>query len=72
VEVGAVAESFETGWLIERRNPSPEWLYVPDWFGFKWTSDSFQAIRFCRREDAEQIARMLENEDIHITEHQWG
>jgi hypothetical protein len=63
----------ETGWLIERRMQlPPEYLYVPDWSGFQWTQDSLKALRFSRREDAEQVAHIFENDDVYITEHQWG
>jgi hypothetical protein len=59
----------ETGWLIER--PGPEWATC--WSGsFEWTKDSLKAIRFCRREDANQVAELFEFEDVRITEHQWG
>jgi hypothetical protein len=61
----------ETGWLIEKIvDDRPHWLTCA--WSFGWTDDSLNAIRFCRREDAEQIASMMENDDIRITEHQWG
>lgn len=62
----------EVGWLIERRKPTPEWLFVPEWAGFDWTNDSLKALRFSRREDAEQILKMMESEDAIATEHGWG
>ena len=65
----------ETGWLIESSELSsdgPRWLFVEDWAGFAWTNDSLKAIRFARREDAEQIIPMLESVDCKATEHQWG
>jgi hypothetical protein len=66
--------SVEAGWLIEKRpalyGGAPQWL-IASWT-FEWTTDSAKAIRFCRREDAEQIASMLESEEVSITEHQWG
>jgi len=67
------ATTKEAGWLIERCLPpmrEPMWL-IAAW-QFDWTNDSTKAIRFCRREDAEQIASMFENEPISITEHQWA
>jgi hypothetical protein len=68
-----MAIASESGWLIERRMQlPPEYLYVPDWSGFKWTQDSLKALRFSRREDAEQVAHIFENGDVYITEHQWG
>jgi hypothetical protein len=55
-------------WLIER--PGPEWATC--WSGgFEWTKDSLKAIRFCRREDANQVAELFEFEDVRITEHTW-
>jgi len=63
----------EAGWLIERKGKdgSPEWAIC--WSGgFDWTKDSTKAIRFCRREDANQVAEIFEFEDVHITEHIWG
>ena len=65
--------AIEHGWLIERRpalyGGAPQWL-IANWT-FEWTDDSSKAIRFSRREDAEQIASMLESEPVSITEHQW-
>jgi len=62
----------ETGWLIERREPNAEWLYVVDWFSFGWTVDSLKAIRFARRQDAEQVLKMIETEVAFATQHQWN
>ena len=66
----------ERAWLIERQMDEGDggvaWLYVIDWFAFGWTADSLQAIRFARREDAEQLLKMLESADCKATEHQWG
>jgi hypothetical protein len=60
----------ETGWLIEKKvDGSPMWL-TSEW-QFGWTDNSNNAIRFCRRSDAEQIASMFENDDIQVTEHCW-
>jgi hypothetical protein len=64
-------EPTETGWLIEKTvDGCSQWLTCAWTFG--WTDDAANAIRFCRRDDAEQIASMMENDDIRITEHQWG
>jgi hypothetical protein len=62
----------EVAWLIERRaTDGPEYCYC--WSGgFDWTKDSLKAIRFCRREDANQVAEIFEFEDVHITEHIWS
>lgn len=62
----------ERGWLIEKDVTPPQWFTVFSWEGFDWTDNSLLAIRFARREDAERIALMMENDDIKITEHQWG
>jgi hypothetical protein len=60
----------ESAWLVERRASAIEWLCA--WSGgFEWTTDSLKAIRFCRREDANQIGEIFDDEDIHITEHTW-
>lgn len=61
----------ETGWLIEDRK-TISWLYVPEWSNFGWTHDPAEAVRFCRREDAEQVIKMIEEDDVIATEHQWG
>lgn len=68
VKVGAG----ETGWLIERRDREGiEWL-VCDSGGFEWTLDPLKPIRFCRREDADQVASVFDDIDVRITEHKWG
>ena len=60
----------EVGWLIEKSiDGAPQWLTAAWEFG--WTPDADKAIRFSRRQDAEQIASMMENEPISITEHTW-
>jgi hypothetical protein len=62
----------ESGWLIENRDESsPRWLAV-DCGVFDWTNDSLKAIRFCRREDADQIAEVVGEDADSITEHAWG
>jgi hypothetical protein len=38
----------ETGWLIQKDNI--EW-----WTGSGWTQDSYEAVRFARKEDAERV-----------------
>lgn len=73
----------ETGWLIEAnraRLPSftrPAWLTikVPDktspWGG-SWTCDSVQALRFARREDAEDFQKMWGLSEVaFVSEHSW-
>jgi hypothetical protein len=61
--------SDETGWLIE----NAERLYLTtDATGFfAWTKDNLDAIRFCRRQDAEKVASG--NDDAwHVVEHMWS
>lgn len=65
-------EPTDRAWLIERRSGGiPEWLYVHNEF-FQWTRESLLAIRFCRREDAEQVAAVIGEDAEYVTEHQWG
>lgn len=61
----------ESAWLIERRTPSLQWLFV-DGEIFSWTSDSLKAIRFARRADAEQVASVIGEDAEYVTEHAWG
>lgn len=62
----------ERAWLIEAQEISgPVWLEVRGWSGFSWTGNANQAIRFCRREDAEQIGKLIETVDWKATEHLW-
>ena len=68
---GEKGTKVETGWLIETTS-LPVYLRVADWHGFDWTTDSLKAIRFSRREDAEQVLLMLESVDAKAAEHQWG
>ena len=66
----------ETGWLIENGKDAGKGLSyrfinndkggIPD-----WTDDHNKALRFARREDAEQFA--YHDEDAwRIVEHAWG
>lgn len=72
VRVAAQGSAPETAWLIERRDRSAiEWL-ICDSGGFEWTADPLKPIRFSRREDADQVASLFDDIDVHITEHQWG
>jgi len=62
----------ESGFLIERSiGGCPVWLCVK-LEQFDWTPDSLQAIRFCRREDADQLAALIGDDAELITEHSWG
>ena len=60
--------SDEKGWVIEKRGVFPVEYLCASSAGFEFTTDSLEAIRFCRREDANQIARGM---DVVIVEHMW-
>lgn len=61
----------ETGWLIERlRNDRAEW-----WTGDGWTTESLDAVRFAREEDAQKmiwINAYTVFDDAFATEHSWS
>ena len=61
----------ETGWVIERRGMLPVEYVCASSAGFDFTQDNLKAIRFCRREDANQVAEILDDEDVAIVEHMW-
>jgi len=68
------AQGVERGWLLERDRNGPEWLginRVEAYVEWMWTKDSTKALRFARREDAENYAGFVED-CWTITEHQWG
>jgi hypothetical protein len=55
--VTSVVSSDEYGWLVEgSENGWASWLVMGP-VGFEWTVDSFKALRFSRKEDAEAVAR---------------
>jgi hypothetical protein len=61
----------ETAWLVELRGMgSPQWarLRLGDWV---WTDDASKALRFSRRQDAEEICGIFEELDVIATEHMW-
>ena len=71
----------EAGWLVEhyaskRGEYLAEWLV--GWPAFDdsapetWTKDSAKAIRFARREDAEQVIQALGWTEARATEHVWS
>ena len=64
----------EKAWLIERRQHGPVEYLTGETSGYfpSWDADSILAIRFCRRKDAERIAGIFDDLDIHICEHAWG
>lgn len=76
-----VINSVETGWLVELYFLSgcPMWLRENSQ-DLCWTQSSLEAIRFCRRGDAEQVANLYRlgrkkidgSAGVRVTEHQWG
>lgn len=66
----------ETGWLIEKpgARETPLWLCGVIRSGPKWTVDSYEAIRFARKLDADRMIAELELDPrVHTaTEHQWS
>jgi hypothetical protein len=70
--VSAHPETREQGWLVENTNPGPtRWLSVVEGI-LHWTTDSNAAVRFSRKEDAQQVASLNRFNDTAIaTEHIW-
>jgi len=64
----------KVGWLIETNHidGTPWWwngkLYEDD----DWTKDSFEALAFASKEDAEKIIRQIGWTTVTATEHRWG
>lgn len=75
----AVVSSDEYGWLVEgSENGRACWLKMGP-IGFEWVTDSFQALRFSRKEDAEAVARFNQSilpdrfpGGIVATDHIWS
>lgn len=67
------AHPIEIGWLVERRDRK-EIEYLTATLGmWEWTTDSIKATRFCRREDADGVGSIFDEDfHIYIVEHQWG
>lgn len=61
----------ESGWVIEKRGSFPVEYLCASSAGFEFTTDNLKAIRFCRRQDANQVAEILDGEDVAIVEHMW-
>lgn len=61
----------ERGWVVEKRGTLPVEYVCASSAGFEFTTDNLGAIRFCRREDANQVAEILDGEDVAIVEHMW-
>jgi len=62
----------EYGWVVENGKQGEELRYRTMEQGMIiWTADHNEALRFCRREDAERFA--AEDEEAwRIAEHGWG
>lgn len=62
----------ETGWLIESTfgASSPSWWTgIPEGCGQSFTTDANKAVRFCRKGDAEAVAKHMRR--VIVTEHKW-
>lgn len=67
----------QTGWLIEEEHDGRvEWLYVSGRDTLDWTTNSVEALRFARKEDAEAFILYLNPYTYTIsakaTEHMWS
>lgn len=60
----------ETGWLIEDGSNFPQYLTAENGL-FAWTFLNDKAIRFSRREDAEMVAAVIDEDAWAIVEHMW-
>ena len=70
-ELNEQAATDETGWVVEGAWSSPA---MPEyWVGSSaWSSDHMKALRFARREDAQQAADMMcAGLNVRICEHAW-
>jgi hypothetical protein len=64
----------ESGWLIETRSKPPMWWTgLPDFESAKAWGTANQAIRFARKEDAENCAMRQGalTSDFEATSHEW-
>ena len=62
----------ETGWLIESafNGFSPSWWAgIPEGCGQSFTDNPNKAVRFCRKDDAEAVAKYMHM--VIVTEHKW-
>lgn len=64
----------ETGWLVEFKGRSPQWwaLAGSKGEGGYMTTDSTEALRFARREDAEAYIEDAGWTEAVATEHGWS
>lgn len=58
----------ESGWIIEYNDTRRGVLW---WDLVTWTTDSLEAIRFARKEDAEGFIQVFDIENSHATYHVW-
>lgn len=64
----------ETAWLIEFTqsvSKQPAWYGADDTEGLGMVTDANQAIRFCRKWDAEQVITEIGWTEAFATEHAW-
>ena len=72
-----MVKSVETGWLIERQVAGRAvWWRGRE--GYDWTVESCEAVRFCRRQDAEAVVasvrsglRWWDDVEVTVTDHMW-
>lgn len=67
----------EKGWLIESEGPdgAPQYFTLKPGREDDWTTDSVEAMRFARSEDAHHFAGLYLDSDgpsCRIIEHSWG
>jgi hypothetical protein len=64
----------ETAWLVEMKDTREAVRYLtmrPHVAGF-WTTDADEAIRFCRKQDADDYIAFWDDEDVsRAVEHAW-
>lgn len=69
---GALRESDQAGWLIEKDDP-PVYHVVTDDHDAHWTADASKALRFARREDAQAYSDHIgwTSPPVRVVEHMW-
>lgn len=69
---GALRESDQAGWLIEKDDP-PVYHVVTDDHDAHWTADASKALRFARREDAQAYSDHIgwTSTPVRVVEHMW-
>lgn len=73
------AGGVESGWLIESTCPTDRIVWMGAVVGLgRWTSNADHAIRFARKQDAENVIESMTRHGLAsvgfaiATEHQWG